>query len=628
MLPTPPEDDVGSLEKARERLYQPGSEHAASRKPLLPSNLRSLPHQWKETLLPPTLVGPKRHVRLATIFLVAAAAFFVVALIVAGLLLVMGGTSVSADKISIEMEGPTSITGGDTVPLSITIINRNPAAVKNATIKIDFPSGTKHSETGAPYPHYSETIGDLPSGGRVTRSVKAVIFGASGQVLSLPISFSYGTTGSNAVFVKKTAYALTVSTTPLEITVDTLTETVSNKPITLTLTVRSNATTPLNNVVVVGAFPFGFTPTTSSIPLTNSSFMVGTLSPGQTKTITLTGTLTGQNNEQRTFRFSVGTASGPNSQTLAVNYMTQDAAVTIAAPFITTSLSLNGSRVKDAVITPGSSQNVSVSYTNTLPTSIENARVEVKISGSGVDYGSIRASSGFYNSGSRTIVFSTDTDPSLASLPPGASGIGAFIFSTLPPEKLGPSPSVSFTISVFGTRVGQSNVPEEVSASITETARVRTTVALTAASLHKSGPLPNNGPIPPQAEQATSYTIQWSVENKGSAVAGANVTATLPSYVTYTSATTGGGLFSYNESSRVVTWNIGDLPQGQSMQGAFQVSVTPSTSQVGSAPPLTSNATFTGHDRYAGIQITANADPVTTETKGDSGYESEDAIVQ
>jgi hypothetical protein len=625
----PPKDDVGALEKARERLYSPTEDAWSARLPFLKNPLNALPHEWKDTLLPAHLEGGERHVRLATIFLGAAAAFFVVALVVAGLLISVGGNSVSGDKITIDVEAPTSITGGDTVPLAITIVNRNLVALENATIEIDFPPGTKDAaDVSEPYPHYVEQLGTLGSGERVTRSIKAVFFGASGQTLMVPISLSYGTKGSNAVFVKKYAYTLTVSSTPLEVSVDTLTETVSGKPLTLTLTVRSNATTPLSNVVLLGALPFGFTPVSSSIPFTNSAFLLGTLQPGQSKTITLTGTLTGQNNEQRVFRFSIGTATSPKDQTLAVTYLTQDATVTIAAPFISTALSLNGSRVQDAVITPDSHQNVSVRYTNTLPTSIEHARVEVKISGSAIDYDSIRTSSGFYNSSTRTIVFSGDTDPSLESLSSGASGVGAFGFSTLPADELGPSPAVSFTVSVSGTRIGQTSVPEQVSASMTETAKVRTLVLLTASALHSSGPFNNSGPIPPVADEATTYTIVWGVQNTGSTIAGATVSATLPSYVMYTSNTNGSGLFSYNESSRVVTWTIGDVPQGGSITGAFQVSLTPSTSQKGGAPALTSSTAFTGYDRFAGVQLTASADPVTTETRGDPGYRSDDAVVQ
>jgi hypothetical protein len=624
-----PEDDTGSLERARERLYDPRAISRSQHAHLAAPEERVLPHAWEERIQKKAPHTGERHVHLAGTFFVAATVFFFVALGIAGFFFYFGANAVSVDKITIDIQGPTTIAGGDTVPLSLTITNKNPSAIQNAVIEIDFPNGTRDAKNVLrAYSHYAENLGTIASGEVVTRSVEAVLFGGAGQSIVLPVSFSYNTPGSNAVFQKKSSYTLTISTTPLAVTIDTLTETVSNKPLTLTLTVRSNATIPLHNVVLAGSFPFGFSVQSSSVPLNNSSFLLGTLAPGASKTITLVGTLVGQNKEQRVFRFTLGTADTSNNQSLAVTYMTQEATVIIAAPFIDTTLSLNGNTGTDVAITPGSYQNVTISYTNTLATSIKNATVSIAVSGSAVDYSSIRSTSGFYNSSNHTVVFSRDTDPSLATLAPGASGVGAFTFATLPAGGSASSPTVSFTLSVSGTRVGQTNVPEEVSSTVTKTIKVATIVTLSASSLHSSGPLTTSGPIPPRVDQATTYTILWSAQNKGSAVAGGTASTILPSYVSYTNSTSGSGSFLYDSRSRTVTWNIGDLAQGASAQGAFQVSLTPSISQKGSAPSLTGAVSFSGYDRFAGVSITATADPATTETTGDPGYSPEKATVQ
>ncbi len=627
-MPLRPEDDIGSLEKARERLYEPDAA-LHTRPPLAASGKRALPHGWEEH---PFLNIPhrgKRRVRLAGVFFIIAFLFFIVSLGAAGYFFYFGGNAVSVDKITIDILGPTTVAGGDTVSLSLTITNKNPVSIEDATIEIDFPNGTRSADGAlTAYPRYTENLGLLASGATVTRSIKAVIFGGAGQTLILPVSFSYGTGGSTTSFMKKSSYALSISSTPLSVSVDTLAETVSGKPLTFTLLVRSNATVPLDNVVLTGAFPFGFTVTDSSLPLSGSSFLIGTIQPGASKTITLTGTLTGQDSEQRVFHFTVGTAKMPGDQTLAVTYMTQDATVTIVAPFITATLALNGDTKQDVVVTPGAYQSATVSYVNTLSTSVTNATVAITLSGSAIDYGSIRTERGFYRSTDHTIIFSKDTDPSLATLAPGASGIGAFTFSTLPAGMLAPAPTVRFTISVSGTRVGQSNVPEQVSASVTRTMKVVTTVAFSASSLHTSGSLGNSGPIPPRADKATTYTIVWNARNEGSTVAGGTASAVLPSYISYTGLTAGSGSFSYDSGSRTVSWNIGDIAQGGSVQGSFQVSFIPSTSQKGSAPTLTSEVTFSGYDRFAGVQVGASAGLVTTETKGDPGYIGANAIVQ
>ena len=628
-MPPKKEDTTGALEEARRRLYEPDGAPKEKRTPLAGGGESVVPHTWEENISRHTVGRGERQVRLAGIFFVVAFVFFLASLAGVGYFFFVGGNTVSVDKVTIDIQGPTTITGGDVVPLSLTITNKNPTAIDDATIEIEFPSGTRSADNVlVAYPRYTENLGVLPSGATVTRSVKAVVFGGAGQTLTLPISLSYGTAGSNAVFVKKSSYLLAISSTPLSISVDTLSEAVSGKPLSFTLTVRSNATVPLSNVVVAAALPFGFSVTSSSLPLNNASFLLGTIAPGSSKEVKLTGTLIGQDREQRVFHFTVGTANSPTDQTPIITYMTQDAAVTIAAPFINTSLAINGDTSASAVINAGSRQSVTISYANTLPTSVTNATVSIAISGSAVDYNSIQTTSGFYRSTDHTIVFSRDTDPALAALAPGSSGIGAFAFSTVPASELSSAPTVSFTISVSGTRIGQTNVPEEVSASVTKTVKIATVVALSSSSLHSSGPLGNSGPIPPRANQPTTYSIVVQAQNRGNAVAGGVVTTVLPGYVSYTGLTAGTGTFSYDEASHTVSWNTGDLSQAGNAQGVFQVSFTPSTSQKGDTPTLAGPVSFSGYDRFAGVQISVTADPVTTETKGDLGYVSANAVVQ
>lgn len=626
-MSTNSEDDISSLERAREHLYKPMQDIERKHPLLTGTESNELPHTWQEDTSPS--LHRVRHVRLAAIFLIAAFVFFLISGAIAGYVFLVGGNSVSADKILVDVQGPKTIAGGDVASLSLIVTNNNAVAIENATIEIDFPAGTKDaSDILKAYPRYIENLGTLKPGESVTRSVKAVVFGGAGQLLTLPVSLYYGSAGSNATFIKNSSYTLTISTTPLSVAVNAQSETVSGQPFTFTLTVSSNATIPLDNVVLTPTFPFGFSVTSSSRPLTNGSFLLGTLLPGSQKTVTLTGTLTGQDNEQRVFHFTVGTAKTPRDKDFAVTYMTQEASVVIAAPFINTSLAINGDPSAAVVVAPGALQNVSLTYTNTLSTSVTDASVVVALSGAAVDYNSISTTNGFYNSVNHTIIFSKDTDPALATLAPGASGIGTFSFRTLPASTRISSPTITFTTSVSGTRVGQANVPGQVSASVTKTAKVATVVTLTASSLHAAGALKNTGPIPPQVDQTTTYTVVWNVQNKGSAVAGGIVTATLPSFVSYTGVTAGSGGFSYDNASRTVTWNVGDLAQGAEVSGLFQVSLTPSISQRGTAAPLTRPASFSGYDRFAGVQISASADSVTTETKGDPGYTPLNGSVQ
>lgn len=622
------DEDMSALERARRDLYSPKASKKDGRAAYAPAS-RETRHAWEDDPLANVHGRGKRHVRVAAYFFAGAFVFFLAALAVAAYFLYFGGNAVSVNNVDIAIQGPTSIAGGDTVPLSLSVTNRNNVPIENATLEIDFPDGTRDAtDITKPYPRYTEDIGSIGSGQTVNVSAKAALFGAAGDSITLPVSLSYTAAGSNAVFVKKDSYTLSISSTPLSLSVDTLAETVSGKPLTLTLTVRSNATVPLSNVVVAAsALPFGFTVSSSSAPFLNNAFLLGTMKPGDAKTLMLTGQLSGQDRDQRAFQFTVGTAKGPGDSNIAISYMTQSAQVTIAAPFIQTSLALNGSSATNLVIAANTRQSAALSYTNTLSSAITNARIAVQLSGSSVDYASVQTTNGFYDSSTHTVVFDPSTDPSLSSLAPGATGLGTFSFATLPSSSRTLSPSVTFSVSVSGTRVGQSNVPEAVNASSVQTAKVTSNVALSAYAFHTSGPFANTGPIPPKVDTPTTYSIQWILTGQGSAIAGASVNAILPTYVTFTGKTSGSGSITYDPGSRRVTWTAGDLAQGGSAQAAFQVSVTPSTSQVGSAPVLIGGSGLTAYDRFAGVQITSSADPVTTETKQDPGYVPTDSTV-
>lgn len=188
---------------------------------------------------------------------------------------------------------------------------------------------------------------------------------------------------------------------------------------------------------------------------------------------------------------------------------------------------------------------------------------------------------------------------------------------------------ITLAISVAGERVGQLNVPESITASSVKTIKVASALAFTASASHTSGLFVNTGPVPPVANVPTTYSVTWQVGNAGNDIADGVITATLPTYITFTGLTSpSDSSFSYDPSSRTVTWRVGDVRAGTTRQGAFQVILTPSISQKGGRPTLTSAPVFSGFDRFVQSPVTIVGTAVTTETKADPGYMPGDAVVQ
>ena len=618
----PEDENLHGLEDLHKKLYDTDAK--------LPGFAQRLPEAAApvETAWTPEPVKEKKKISPSAYFLIGAVAFFAIASIVAVLFLYFGTRSVSTDRVDVAIKGPTSIASGDAVQLVVTIDNRNPAPIESTLLTIEYPEGTRSADNQSEaLVRYTDTVGNVMPGERATRTSRAVISGAANQVITIPVTFEYRIEGSNAVFVKREEFSFTITSSPVSLSVSTLNESASGQPVTVTVTARANGTDPVENVAIMGEYPFGFQVQSAEPAASQGSlFNLGTLLPGEAKTVRVTGLLTGQQGDERVFRFTAGTPRGSASQALAVTYTTQEALVTITRPFLGVAVSLNREDGDEVIVRAGESVQGAVSWANSLPTTVLDGQISVRITGDAADTRNVKTGSGYYRSSDQTVIYNRETNSGLRELQPGDSGGGTFTVPMRPKAELASlrNPTMTFTVSVAGRRVGESGVPETVNSTVTKTVRVSTDLTLSSRVVRSVGPFQNTGPWPPVADQATTYTIMWSASNTVNSVGGAKVTAVLPSYVTFTNQVQpSDGSLTYNATTREVAWVVGDMPAGTANRSAaFQVSLLPSVSQRGTSPVLVFPQTITGFDRFVEKQVSNTVSDLTIEARTDPGYNS------
>lgn len=618
-----PADDTGALESLRRKLYATNAPDAFPAPALAHAPAPAPVSAWQAPEAP-----TKKRPPLSVLFLIAAGGFFAIALAAAAYFLVFGTRAISTDHITIAVDPIASIGSGDTATLLIRVKNQNPTAITNTRLSIDFPDSARSpGDARAPMPRFEDTIGDIPAGETRERSVSVALFGGIGETITLPLKLEYRTEGSNAVFVKDASFTTTISSSPVTVSVLGPAQASANQPLTLTVSVRSNAKTALSDVVVRGEYPFGFIPAKAASS-TGALVALGTLAPGEEKSFTLAGTLSGEASEERVFRFSAGTEDKAAPGTLALTYASGQAVVGVAKPFLSTRLAIDGDTASVPVIAGGRAVQGTVSWQNTIAAPILDGEIAVKLSGDALDTGSITASGGFYRSGDTTVLFNRDTNPGLASLDPSETGTGTFIFHTKTGAALLAlrNPTITATVSVSGRKAGALGA-QALASTITRTIQVGTDLGFATRATRSSGPFTNTGPIPPAPDTESTYTVLLSFTNTVNNVAGATVSATLPSYVRYTGAVSpADGSILYNPATHTVTWNAGDVPAGTSAsapkQAAFQVAFLPSTSQRGTSPILMNAASYSGTDRFTKKVLSGTAPAVTIQITGDTGYQS------
>jgi len=343
-------------------------------------------------------------------------------------------------------------------------------------------------------------------------------------------------------------------------------------------------------------------------PVSGSSVWdLGDIEPSGVRTVTIQGTFTGEDKDDKVIHFTTGTKKKGDDATIAAPLASNDTTLTVAKPFVSVILALGGNTNGTVSIERGQPLESEVRWANNLPVRVQNVVIELKLNGSILDKNSVKASQGFYRSADSTLVFSKDTDPRLADVEPGGSGVSLFRFSALPVGQGSfQSPQIVLAATVKANRSSEGGVTDVVSSSAQATVQVSTDLALTAALARVSGP------TPPKVDRETVYSITWSVTNSANAIANTAVTAVLPAYTEWKSA--GMPDVTYNENGRTVTWNIGDMAANQGKSATFQVGLTPSVSQINNTPAVINDQRISAFDRFIRSAIERTAPEINTMT--------------
>lgn len=531
------------------------------------------------------------------LFFLGSLAFFVIAVGIAGLIIFSGSNTVSTKNVDINVTGPTEIGAGSTLSLQIVITNRNAVPMQLTDLIVEFPQGTRSDvDVSRDLPRIRESIGTIQPGASVNRTIRATVFGTAGNDLSVKASAEYRVPSSNAVFVAETTYIAKINQAPAAITVDALKEAVSGQMATLSITLTSNAPQILSDVLLIAEYPPGFAFDSSTpAPVSRSSvWSLGDVEPGGKRTITIKGVFTGEDGDSRVLHLTAGTKKANTDDAIVAPLATSELALTVTKPFISVALTMGGDVNETHTIQRGKEVTGSVTWVNNLPVRVQNVQITLSLDGAILDRASVKAQDGFYSSNNTSVLWSKSTDPRLADVAPGDSETLPFSFMTLPLSSgTFRNPQIKLSVNVEGLRQSETNVPVTVRSSASTDLFVASDLALISSLSHAGG----TGPIPPKSDTETTYTVSWTVSNSVNALANVSASAVLPSYVRFINSSASSGV-SYNASSRVVTWTVGDVAAAQAKTASFQIGFTPSLSQVGNLPVLVSDQRVYGYDRF------------------------------
>ena len=654
MEPSESEHDHEKIERLRRAMYSRDlSEHMKERPRRKLDDIRPIvgeDWQHEETSLPSSVVAPRAAITfartalwwvlgLAIVFFIGAVGFFAYYFTIGP-----GASPASAANIDISISGPPQISGGDPTQLQVAVTNRNQVPLQLADLIISYPPGTRSpTDLSTDLSSQRISLGTIEAGGRRQGTVSAIFAGSGGNA-NVKVDLEYRISGSSAIFVTSSEYSAILSTSPITLSVEGNSETVSGQPIEFTATLASNANTTVKDVLLAVSYPFGFTLGTSNPkptrPLPGGSgnvWEVGDIKPGQKREIVLRGTLVGEAADERVFRFDVGTRKTPKDETITTKLAESPFRVRVSEPFLGLSVSANRSTGSSVVVAPATNVNVVVSWQNNLSTPIQDAVIVARLSGIEIDGATVVSPDGFYRSSDGVVIWDKNTTKgALSNLASGAKGSVSFSFRMPTSDELKKitNPTLTFTVNAAGKRISEQGVPENLQSTASQRVAVSSDLRVTAQGLYYANPFTSVGPLPPKAGTETTYGIVFTLTNTTNKIENAKLTAILPSYVRWV------GIFSpdsenltFNQNDSGVTWDIGNIEPGVGMDGALPrqsaiaIGFTPSTSQIGQEPPLLQDIKFSGVDSATGQTITRTVQSVTTNIIGDPGFSATNATV-
>lgn len=567
--------------------------------------------------------------------------FFILCLAFATFVYLRGVNTVSADKIDIDVSAPLSVSASNPFGLDVTVTNRNNSDLSDAELLVNYPDGSRTVEDNTkPMVEDSLELGPIKQNELVKKHSEAILFGQEGQKEEIKVTLNYKVPGSTSVFSKTTMYEVTINSAPVTVSVNSVKELNSGQDLDFDIKVTSNSDTVLKNIAVRPNYPFGFTFESSDPEFATSTFdsptwIIDELAPAESKEFKLTGKLTGEKDEDKYFKFQIGSLDPTNPQKIATDFVDVDQLVVIQLPFISSDIKFtNGAGSDNDSVHVGYSIQGDINYHNNLATDVSDLELDLALKDPQglIDKNNIQVNKGFYSSVNNMITWNEQTVDDFEKVSPGDSGDVTFSlpFSSLSGSSLSSGSLKNLTadleLTIRGKRLSDENVPEEITLLDSRTIKVGTEATIAAKALYTSGPFKNTGGIPPEVNKSTTYTAVLSLSNSLNDVKNAVVTATLPPYVTFE------GSFSptteqvtYNKTSNVVTWNVGTLLAGQGYKNdprslAFKIILTPSANQEGTIPITVDKINLQGTDAFTNEAINTSAESLTTTLLQDPGF--------
>lgn len=535
----------------------------------------------------------------------------------------------SGDRIVLTVTGPETATSGDDLTLEVTIRNDEAIAMTGGELTVLYPTNFRFS-SAIPSPASGREniwqVGTIAPGDEMVITIQGSVIGEVGDQKLFSFTYAYYPENFSSEFQESVNFSVTVGSSILQLDIDAPVRVGIGKESEFTITYTNDSDKTLERVRIIAVYPEGFSVISSSPEPTEGSTIwdVTTLASGEEGKITIRGTLAGTGGENREFKVQAGVRENDGGFRLQVE---KSSIILLLKPELSLTLTAGGSE-SGGIATTGDLIAYTVSYTNNGDVEVKDVEVSVILASPLTDWDGIIDPQGGNKDGTK-ITWTGEQVAGLASVKPGEGSEISFsvpIIGSVPKESLQKNVSLTVTARATSKKVTDLEGQSIETESNTTVTKIATDLSFRAQARYYNDEFlqVGYGPIPPVVGQKTTYRIFWNLGNTTNEVNDVTVSTTLPAGATWTGTTSvsAGDKLKYDETTRKVTWTVNRIPVGagilfSELEAYFDVSITPTTEDVGKVVVLTEKAEATGTDSYTEEAITLTQELQTTQLDSD-----------
>lgn len=532
------------------------------------------------------------------------------------------------EEMDVEIFAKTEIEAGNTASYLIRYKNKSSNTLRDLELVFSYPLASMpigEEDLGGKSLKLRRKLDDLKSGESEEITLRANIFGKEGEEKTAEAVIFYRPENLNARFSKISKFATKITRVPLSVSFEVIPEVSSGQEIQIILNYNSTSEINFENIFLGVDYPAGFKFISAepSPSIDNNIWQIGRLNSDTSGKITIHGLLSGSAGEEKTFNGRLGIFDEKTKQWQIFAESSQLSR--IFSPPLLVEQKVNDARGHIAL--PGERLEFLLRYKNNFNLPIKNVVISVDLSSPVLDFSTLDIDRGFYDSLTKKIVWNPGSLAELRELAPGQEGEFKFTVEIKPRPPIRNSADKNFVI-VSKANISTAEPPraiEGLNFSSEDKLEIKlTTKAIFAAKpLFRDSPIPTSGSLPPKVGQTTVYTVLWEVRNFSNDLKNFQVRSSLPPNVRWVSKIfPSGEPISFDDKSSEIIWNIGNLPAGAGIATpaksvAFQISLTPSVSDIRRAVVLVGISKASGMDVFTDQKVEAEAEKVTTELKDD-----------